>query len=363
MYILVILLTLYFMFLLYSLAPAPPAEGERSINTLKGLSVLIPFRNEEKNLPELLASFENFKSLPFPYEIIFIDDHSTDQSETTIGRSENFRFIRSDKKGKKFAIQKGVKAVQHPWILTLDADILINRTLASLLETTDVSQAKMLLFTLRPVRRKGFIAAFFDLEFLALQGIGIGLADKGHPVLSNGACLLFEKKAFLEVDEKRTDYHIASGDDIFGMNAIAEKYGSQSIKVASTYPAVDVSFPDAFLDLFSQRSRWIAKTMDVPNEKYQILAICMGFVHLLPLGVLISLSLGGNWIDAVSLLFIKWVGEWILFVIVTKHYERRDLLFYLPFAQLLYPFYTFALIVSGMLKKIQFKKSPLNAAR
>jgi hypothetical protein len=220
----------------------------------------------------------------------------------------------------------------------------------------------MFLFSLSPIRRKGIIAAFFDLEFIALQAIGIGMAQRRKPILSNGACLLFEKVAFSEADQNRQDYHIPSGDDIFGMFAIADLFGKSAVKVGSVEPLVTVSFPEKMRTLFNQRSRWIAKTLDVPDLKYKLLAFLMGVIHLTPLGVLGALLYGLTWPNALSLLFIKWVGEWIFFWICTRNYGRRDLLLFLPLSQLLYPIYTFALIVSGVHQKLQFKKTKLNAA-
>jgi len=44
-------------------------------------SIIVPFRNEEKNLPKLL---ESFSKLNYPYkliEIVMVDDFSTDSSE------------------------------------------------------------------------------------------------------------------------------------------------------------------------------------------------------------------------------------------------------------------------------------------
>jgi cellulose synthase/poly-beta-1,6-N-acetylglucosamine synthase-like glycosyltransferase len=270
--------------------------------------------------------------------------------------------ISSDREGKKFAIRKGVESAKYPWVLTLDADVRITSELVACIEALDVCQAKMFLFPLSPIRRKGMAAAFFDLEFIALQSIGAGLAQKGNPMLSNGACLLFEKAAFAEADQNRQDYHIPSGDDIFGMFAIADLFGKNAVKVASVEPLVTVSFPEKMTTLFNQRSRWISKTLDVPDLKYKLLAFLMGFIHMMPLGVLVCLFYGLNWPDALSLLFIKWAGEWIFFWVATRNYGRRDLLLFLPLSQLLHPIYTFALIVSGVYQKLQFKKTKLNAA-
>ncbi len=361
MYMLVFLLSLYFIFLLYSLAPAPDMETSQVPKEIEGLSILIPFRDEANNLPQLLESLKavNFS---FPVQFLFINDHSQDESVSIVEKFKGAQIISSDREGKKFAIRKGVESAKHSWVLTLDADVKITSELVSCIEALDVCQAKMFLFPLSPIHRAGMAAAFFDLEFIALQAIGTGLAQNGNPILSNGACLLFEKEAFAEADQKRQDYHIPSGDDIFGMFAIADLFGKNAVKAASVDPLVAVSFPEKMTTLFNQRSRWISKTLDVPDAKYKLLAFLMGFVHLTPLGVFVALFFGFSWPDVISLLFIKWAGEWIFFWVTTRNYSRRDLLLFLPLSQLLYPIYTFALIATGVYRKLQFKKPQLNAA-
>ncbi len=361
MYFLVFLLSLYFIFLIYSLVPAPDTETNLVPKEIEGLSIIISFRDEAKKLPQLMDSLREI-DFSFPVEFLFVNDHSEDESVSIVESVDWVKIISSDQEGKKFAIQKGVENAVYSWFLTLDADVGITPALVSTLETMDVCEGKIFLFSLSPIRKRGFVAAFFDLEFIALQAIGIALAQKGNPVLSNGACLLFEKDAFAEVDKRRQDYHIPSGDDIFGMFAIAEQFGRETVKVASVEPVVTVSFPEKFSALFNQRARWISKTLDVPDVKYKILAILMGIIHLTPLGVLIALFLGLSWANALSILFIKWVGEWIFFWIVSKNYQRRDLLLFLPLSQLLYPIYTFALIAKGVYRRLHFKKSQLNAA-
>ncbi|HKK40197.1 MAG TPA: glycosyltransferase [Cryomorphaceae bacterium] len=361
MYILVLVLSLYFFFLLYALAPAADHEVGGVPKEIDGLSIVVPFRNEAKNLPELISSLEDV-NFAFPVEFIFINDQSQDNSVSIVDSFNQSRIISTNREGKKFAILKGLDVANYQWALTLDADVKITQDFVFALQALDVSHAKMFLFALSPQHRPGPVSAFFDLEFIALQSIGIGMAQKENPILSNGACLLFEKKAFAEANRERTDYHIPTGDDIFGMFAIADLYGSHAIEVAAAYPLVSVSFPEKMTTLFQQRSRWISKTLDVPDGKYRVLAFMMGLIHLMPLAVFLALFFGLNRVDAVSLLFIKWSGEWIFFWVATRNFQRRDLLLFLPLSQLLYPIYTFALIVSGVRKKILFRKSELNAA-
>ncbi len=61
------------------------------------VSIIIPARNEERNLPECLTSLIK---LDYPaYEVIVIDDHSTDQTytvaESIVQDHSNFKIIKA----------------------------------------------------------------------------------------------------------------------------------------------------------------------------------------------------------------------------------------------------------------------------
>lgn len=93
------------------------------------LSIIIPLLNEEESLPELHAwilKVLNGKSLSF--EILFIDDGSSDQSwETILGLSKNnkhtngIRFSRNF--GKSQALHAGFKLAKGDVVITMDADL------------------------------------------------------------------------------------------------------------------------------------------------------------------------------------------------------------------------------------------------
>jgi glycosyltransferase involved in cell wall biosynthesis len=96
------------------------------------LSIVIPLLNEEESLQELhdwIATV--MQSNHFLYEILFIDDGSTDNSWSIISKlaKENpsvkgIRFQRNF--GKSQALHAGFKAVQGDVIITMDADLQDN---------------------------------------------------------------------------------------------------------------------------------------------------------------------------------------------------------------------------------------------
>jgi dolichol-phosphate mannosyltransferase len=91
------------------------------------LSVVIPARNEAPNIAPLVAEIRAALDGVVAYEIIYVDDGSSDQTAATIRALipslPTLRVIRHAKScGQSAAVQTGVKAAQSPWIATLDAD-------------------------------------------------------------------------------------------------------------------------------------------------------------------------------------------------------------------------------------------------
>jgi glycosyltransferase involved in cell wall biosynthesis len=93
------------------------------------LSIVIPLYNEDESLPELSAWIERVMlANNFSYEIILIDDGSTDNSWNVI---EQLRNANSNIKGIKFqrnygksaALNEGFKAALGEVIITMDADM------------------------------------------------------------------------------------------------------------------------------------------------------------------------------------------------------------------------------------------------
>ncbi len=93
------------------------------------LSIVIPLFNEEESLPELSAWIEKvMQAHNFSYEIIFIDDGSTDKSwlivNTLRSKNENIKGLKFQRNyGKSAALNEGFKAAIGEVVITMDADM------------------------------------------------------------------------------------------------------------------------------------------------------------------------------------------------------------------------------------------------
>lgn len=93
------------------------------------ISVVVPLFNEEESLPELFAWIERvMKENKFTYEVIFVNDGSTDHSWDVIERlsreSECVRGIKFRRNyGKSPALHCGFAQAQGDVVITMDADM------------------------------------------------------------------------------------------------------------------------------------------------------------------------------------------------------------------------------------------------
>ncbi|MEP7165584.1 MAG: glycosyltransferase [Ferruginibacter sp.] len=93
------------------------------------ISIVIPLLNEEESLPELTAWIERVMlANNYAYEIIMIDDGSTDNSWKVIeglrNRNNHIKGIKLQRNyGKSAALNEGFKASQGKVVITMDADM------------------------------------------------------------------------------------------------------------------------------------------------------------------------------------------------------------------------------------------------
>lgn len=103
--------------------------GKQTVNTYQiQVSVVVPLLNEHESLPELSERIKAHLEPLYSFEIIFVDDGSTDSSwnviEDLASKFSNIRGIRLRRNyGKSAALQAGFDIAKGEFICTMDADL------------------------------------------------------------------------------------------------------------------------------------------------------------------------------------------------------------------------------------------------
>ncbi len=278
------------------------------------LTVVIPFRNEAENLPDLLRDLSKQTYPKDLFEVILVDDNSTDNSVELIKKNitlENYLILKNDsnlkRAFKKNAMLKGIENSHGEIIISTDADCRLPATwLESLVKYFDENTA----LVSGPVKFDSDNTMFGkmqSLEFAGLVLVGAGLIGINKPIIANAANLAFRKSVFFEVGGYEDNLHLTSGDDEILMQKIAVatnykiKYAWDKNALVSSKGNSDLS------EFFRQRRRWASKSLFYFNKGITL------FLFLVFLFYLLIITL-----PALFLLGVKEAGEIFLFLFSTK---------------------------------------------
>ena len=320
----------------------------KSISSSLKVSVVIAVRNESAGIIKLLISLLK-QTYPNNYfDVIIVDDNSTDQTIEIINQFKiensdlNLTVISSKGQGKKQALKLGFEHANSEIIITTDGDCKVQtdwiKNYVSCFENND---AQLLFGPVFYSNSKSLLEKIFTLEFATLVASGAGSAGIGLPLMGNGANLAFRKSAFESVKKKLGGTKFASGDDVFLMHAISSNYGKASVKYLKNKTSiVETSAPESLGEFVNQRIRWGSKAKAYKSIWALAVALVV-FVFNVLLGLTAFLAFYKIWFLAVFALFIilKFLIDFPLTRNFLKFYNRlvnAILLFPLEF---FYPFY------------------------
>ncbi len=326
-------------------------------------SILIPFKDEEKNLPDLIKSLNQIEYPKQKFEVIFINDHSIDEGEKIITEKSKFPFsiIQNSSliPSKKSALEKGINHAVFDYIITTDADCIIPPLfLKTYNEFINLYHPKMILGPVQYISENNFLNQFQNIEFISLQGFTIGSLEAGFPFLANGANLCFDKKTFFKVEGYKGNEHIASGDDVFLLEKFRKEY-PDGIKFLKAREAIVLTkAQNTWKALYQQKIRWASKTTRINNRAGQITGIIILLTSLS--GLILFAYLFIQTFIALILLFFKCTAEAIYLKKLNKFYRSPVQTKYFIISFLLYPFYALWILWGLRRKKYIWKNNKYN---
>lgn len=316
------------------------------------ISVIIPARNEEENIGQLLQAMQQQTYPEELFEVIVVDDHSTDKTVSIVQQFPAVKLLQLEDDNinsfKKKSIATGIAAAAGDLIVTTDADCLPSKEWLQII--AQFKEEKNAVFITAPVvfeNKNSVLQIFQTLDFLTLQGITGASVYKNVHSMCNGANLTYEKKIFNEVNGFAGIDHIASGDDMLLMHKIWKKYPQQVHYLKSKDAIVTTTPMKTWEAFFNQRIRWASKAKQYDDKR--IFAVLL-LIYLFNLSFLILLIAGFfnycYWLYLAGLWIAKTIIEFPFVNSVATFFGKQSLMKYFFFFQPLHIAYT---IVSGLL--------------
>ncbi|WP_405292644.1 glycosyltransferase [Algibacter sp. Ld11] len=333
-------------------------------NTTK-FSILIPFRNEAENLPVLLNSIENLNYPKDLFEIIFIDDESTDTSIEIITsffneKAQNTKIIPNNRlthSPKKDAITAAIIIAQHEWIITTDADCSLPKYwLDSFDEFIQSTKTKCIAAPVTYHIEPSFLNGFQTLDILSLQGTTIGSFGINKPFLCNGANFAYTKALFKTINGFEGNTDIASGDDVFMLEKVAKNYSSDLHYLKCEHAIVKTNAQTTWHSLIEQRLRWASKTSAYKNNFGKLTGLIVLLMNVLTLSAILLLMIGCFPLKTLFyILVIKFNIDFYLISKTAAFFNQRKVFeSYIP-SFFIYPFFSVYVAFLSIFKTYKWK--------
>ncbi len=372
--ILLVLFTGYGLLMLYYWYSWKNIPTPASVNDYPStkIAVIIPSRNEAANLPALLASIQQQTYPASMFELIVIDDHSTDDTFKIASNfpSSNIRCIKlaehlTDEINsyKKKAIEIAISQSQAELIITTDADCVVPANWLKHIESFyRLHKAKMIIMPVMYFPEYSALDIFQSLDFMVLQGItGAAVHQKLH-AMCNGANLAYTREAFYAAGGFKGIDHIASGDDMLLLQKMSRLFPNDIFYLKDHGVLVQTAATPDVKSFINQRIRWASKAGNYKGIKIisimllvYLVNICMLFFPILFFYSQNVISLINLWLWYGLLAFIKISTELIFLFPVAQFFNKSYLLKWFILAQPFHVLYTVISGGAGMLGKYEWK--------
>lgn len=331
------------------------------------VSLVIPFRNEAKHLPGILADLLAQDYPAHLFSVLMVNDHSTDGSQAVVRsiteNHDHFTFLDlpDGRSGKKEAIAYALSKVTTPWVLQTDADCRVGPGLISSHMCHQSLHSSELVAGMVSTGQAGggFLEAFERLDLLALNGSGAGSFAVDRPIMCSGANLLYSMKLYRESRIFDPSALVQSGDDMFLL--IAARKLKRRVSFNPGRESRVLTAPvEGLAALIGQRIRWGAKSVHYGMAGIQSVAVLVSLVALLmlfaPLWIFLRPELWGWILGGTGL---KLLVDFLIIVAASrKTGQTLTLWWYLP-AALLHPLYMATVILGSILGKSRWKGRPV----
>jgi glycosyltransferase involved in cell wall biosynthesis len=337
---------------------------KKGLEPQTSFTIIVPFRNEEENLPKLLDSFSKLNYPVNLFEVILVDDSSKEKfqilhSKFQVSIIDNIRVSNSPKKD---AITTAMQQVKTNWVITTDADCIVHEnwllTFDNYIQENNVS---MLAGAVTYNCENSFLHHFQQLDLTSLQGATIGSFGIKKAFMCNGANFAYKKSLFEKLNGFDGNNKIASGDDVFLLQKGVNIYPEEIHYLKSKEAIVTTKPTGTWNSLFHQRVRWAAKTSSYRSVFGKGLGLIVFFTNLSFVLVFLLMICGiSSWQFFTLFVFLKFATDFTL-LSVTNNFLTQSRIKSLFLSSLLYPFFSSAVALYSLFGSYKWKDRSFKA--
>lgn len=333
----------------------------RNTNDTDSVSVVVVCRNEEENIRNLIQQIKTQNFDKERFELIVVNDHSEDATLQIIEKEsqywEKLTVVRMNEgeEGKKKAIEKGILFAKGDIILCTDADCSVEENwIATITHYFVDKNIKMLSAPVVFFHEKGIFQQLQLLEFLSLIGSGAAAIGRGRSIFCNGANLAYRRSIFLEANA--FDNNTVSGDDVFLMHHIKQKYANGIFFAKDKDAIVKTSSQLNILAFINQRKRWAAKSTSYKDFDTIAISVLVFLINISIITLLAMSFFNSQMITLfITLFLVKYIADFLFLLPVLTFFKKRDVAFWiLPF-EIIYAFYIVFIVILSLTSSFEWK--------
>lgn len=339
------------------------SEYEHQVSPAVRVSVVIPARNEEKNIGACIDAVRQQDHVAGNMEVIVVDDHSDDRT-ASIASSKHATVISLRDEDldttvafKKAAITTGIKYSKGDLVFTTDADCIVPPNWISVMSgVLKNTKAVMVTGPVRMVPGNSLLSRFQSLDYAILQGITAASVHSGFHDMSSGANLAYLKDAFYEVNGFEGIDDIATGDDMLLMQKFSARFPGRISYAFSHKAIVDTRPEETFGAFLRQRIRWASKARRYKDRKIFRILLLVYLINMCMLMFMLMAFLSPvHFSFCLAAFMLKTIVEWSFVNSILKFFSLSQLMYLFPFFQPLHVLYTVVSGTFGQLGTVEWK--------
>lgn len=323
------------------------------------ISVIIPARNEEQNIEKAVLSVANCNFDKANYEIIVVNDRSTDQTaeiaEKLKEQIPNLKVLHLTEdskspnlKGKAGALQVGIDASQGELILLTDADCQVNPNWIEYYARVFSEPGVGLALSYSTIDGAKLFDKIQGIEWLYLHTMALAGIGLNYPLGGYGNDMAFTREAFNSVGGYK-EIKFSVTEDFALIKAIFKK-GWKIHHLMMEQTSVSTVPEPNFASYLEQHRRWALGGM----EHGWVAVVFVLTTLSIWIGAGIALFIG-NYVVAIALPLLRGILDIAIFITAIFRLRKKHFIAYIPFAIVFFQLFELFLPLTMFNRRIVWK--------